>query len=90
MKPASRQIIDPLPQLWTLDANATAEVLQALWNYYATIAERALAHRAGDKEQEGTGYLASLTAWEQLFVCIDRYADKEVAGAWKALLQDPE
>ena len=88
MTPASRQFVDDLPQMWTLDIEATAKVLQALWNYYAAQAERGLARRAHDRSQEQVGYVASLAAWEQLFRCIDEYADPKVSGAWKALMKD--
>jgi len=86
----SRQFMDDLPQMWKLDVEAIAKVLQALWNYYATIAERGLARSAGDANQEQVGHIASLAAWEQLFRCIDEYADPQVAGAWKVLLKEED
>jgi len=88
MPKASRQTVDDLPQLWTLDVEATANVLQALWNYYATIGERALAHAENDPSQENMAYLASLAAWDQLFRTIDQYVSEELAGAWKVLLRE--
>ena len=88
MKAASIYIMDDLPQMWQLDVEATAKVLQALWNYYAAIAERALAHKDGDTEQENLAYLSSLVAWEQLFICVDKYVNPELAGAWRILLKE--
>ena len=87
---ANRQFVDDLPQMWTLDVEATAKVLQALWNYYAAQAERGLARQAKDTGQEEMGYIMSLTAWEQLFRCIDEYADPKVSGAWKVLMKMSE
>ena len=88
--PASRQFTDDMRPMWTLGVEATAKVLQALWNYYAAQAERGLARRAHDRSQEQVGYVASLAAWEQLFRCIDEYADPKVSGAWKALMKMSE
>lgn len=88
MTKASQILVDDLPPLWELDIDSEQRILQLLWNYYGSVAERGLTKQNGDLKQERLAYIAHLAAWQQLFECIDQFVPDEISGVWKILLKE--